>query len=217
MISETYIILANAPLQIGSEKVKSLLSRGNLVALDGIANVLKEWQLSPNVILGDFDSISPDTKKFFESNKVELVYAPSQDNTDLEKAIAFCDERKARKIEIYNALGGRTDHTLGNMSFLKKCYRKDRPIKLYSEQECLEYLEDIRLTIHGKKGDRLAVLGFSKARITSSGLSYDMKDYLLDLGKSESISNSLALDRTNLLIQGQALLIYSEGSRIVKF
>lgn len=216
MVSKTYRILANAPLQMDYERVKDILSRGKLIALDGIANVLKKWNLFPSTIFGDFDSISNDTKKFFEENKVEIVYAPSQDATDLEKAIALCDERNAESIEIYNALGGRTDHTFGNLSFLKKCYRKNRPIKLYNEKECLEYLEDVSLSLKGKRGDPLAVLGFSEAYATSQGLAYDMKNYFLGLGKSESISNSLAFDKASLFIRGQALVIYSDGTHVLR-
>jgi len=216
MALRNFQILANAPLLVGYRKVKSILGKGNLIALDGVSNVLKKWNLFPNIILGDFDSISDDTKKFFLENKVEIIHTPSQDATDLEKAINLCDERKAQSIEIYNALGGRTDHTFGNLSFLKKCYRKNRSIKLYNQKECLEYLEDVTLGLEGKKGDLLAILGFPEAYASSHGLSYDMKDYLLCLGKSESVSNSLALARASLNITGQSILIYSENIRVLK-
>ena len=41
----------------------------------------------PNIITGDFDSITPETRKFYESKGVPCLHDPDQNSTDLDKAM----------------------------------------------------------------------------------------------------------------------------------
>lgn len=55
-----------------------------------------ENYLKPDLISGDFDSITIETKEFFESN-VEIVETPDQDYTDMCKALQIIAERMKNK------------------------------------------------------------------------------------------------------------------------
>ncbi|KAL3994576.1 thiamine pyrophosphokinase [Acanthocheilonema viteae] len=92
---------------------------------DGAANfimplVKNENYLKPDLISGDFDSITFVTKKFFES-QVEIVETPDQDYTDMSKALQIIAERMGNKklniskVIVLGGLFGRFDHVLSSL------------------------------------------------------------------------------------------------------
>lgn len=183
--------------------------RGKILALDGAANHLRSIKQIPDAVLGDFDSITPETRAAFEDAGVAFIHTPRQDATDLEKAILYCREQGATSIHIASALGVRTDHTLGNLSFLKKYHTVDCPLALYTDTEKIEFIRNATLSVRGVAGERFAVLGFTSCTVSSSGLEYEMHRHRLELGVSESLSNALTTGDATLLIEGDALVITS--------
>ena len=97
----------------------------------------------PNVIIGDMDSIRPETLEHFKANDVQIVKDSNQDNTDFRKAGDFLLARdpKPKRIFFLSAFGGRIDHTLSNMSNLYQLQKEhDTEIILldrYSKMICL--------------------------------------------------------------------------------
>ena len=92
------------------------LSRGTdmFVAADGGANAALAAGVRPDVIIGDMDSIRHSTRKRFSGSRI--VRVSRQDNTDLEKALDFIASSGPAEVVIAGAVGGRIDHTLGNLS-----------------------------------------------------------------------------------------------------
>ena len=72
--------------------------------------------LKPDVIMGDFDSITSTTKKYFSA--ALTLHVERQDNTDMEKALDFCVDQHLSRVIVAGVTGGRIDMTLGNMSAL---------------------------------------------------------------------------------------------------
>ena len=212
--SNSAIILADAPNSIDEFLNIYKNNQTYLIALDGAANKLAEKNVIPNVILGDFDSISKSTQSFFVANNVQFVEAYDQSKTDLEKAIEFCDNSNIKKIEIYNALGGRNDHSIGNISFLKKYFNKKRPIKICSYVDYLELFSNENIEIIGPIDANIGFFGFPNAVISTKGLRYDVEKYALELGNSESVANSLSETKAVASISGFCLISYSLKSKI---
>ena len=57
-----------------------------LVAADGGANHLVQWDITPNAIIGDLDSM--DDRSFWES-QTKVIHIPDQDSTDFEKCAIY--------------------------------------------------------------------------------------------------------------------------------
>ncbi len=85
-----------------------------IVAADGGANGARRLGIRPHVIIGDLDSITPSTRRFFSS--ASILRVRRQDNTDLEKALDYLAKRKVNEVTIVGATGNRVDFTLGNFS-----------------------------------------------------------------------------------------------------
>lgn len=222
LYAEEWVIIANAP-SIPAKTMKRITSNRSVVALDGAADLLKEIQLIPDVILGDFDSIV--NKDFWEIKEnfntsetyiepyigrfgVLIVPIMEQNHTDLEKGITYCDRQGASSIIIMNATEGRIDHTLGNIGVLRKYHQSNRKLVIITEKEFIEFVKDDHTTIEGKKGDHCAIMGYPEAVMTTTGLAYNGSGYPLKLGYQESTCNTLAEEKAYISIQGEALVIH---------
>lgn len=184
------------------------LAKGRFViALDGAADQAKRQKWRPHRITGDFDSISPSALAYFDRLGVEIIPTPDQDHTDLEKSLALSIHDGATSIWIAQALGLRLDHTLANLSFLKKFHHPRRELIVFTATEIIRFARDQKLTLRGKKGRGFAVFPFPRCVASSEGLAYELDGHKLELGKSESVSNRAARAAVYLKIKGEALVI----------
>ena len=183
----------------------------NMIVLDGAAEFIKA---TPLVIIGDFDKVTKSTLDHFQNLGVKIIKIDDQNSTDLDKGIKYCLEQNATSINIHNAIGGRMDHTLYNTRILKKYYHPKVSIKLFHEDEVMQYFENCTIDARGDSKSRFSLLSAPSATITSVGLEYDMQDYKLEYGKSESTCNKLKSSTAKISIVGGALLICEISTKI---
>ena len=127
-----YLVVLNTPLN--SQLVSRFMGLNPFIVCgDGGANRFftvfgAENKYLPNIITGDFDSITPETRKFYESKGVPCLHDPDQNSTDLDKAMkqilkkveenCKVNEKALHKIIITGCLGERFDHNLSSFSNL---------------------------------------------------------------------------------------------------
>jgi thiamine pyrophosphokinase len=203
------IIVASGTL-LFTPKIKRLLTEADLViAADGGATHLKLMDISPHVIIGDMDSILPDTRQFFEKNRIPIMPYPSRKNqTDTELCIEFALEKGATCITFLGVTGHRLDHTLANIFLLRKlaCLGIDaRIIDAHNEI----YLVMDRLKLKGKKGALLSLVPVSEkvTGVTLTGLEYPLENAVISMGSSLGISNSFIESQVTISISTGILLV----------
>jgi thiamine pyrophosphokinase len=210
-----FLIIANGPF-LPKAQLEAFMQGKTVIALDGAADRLQHLNLKPDVILGDFDSLQSPAEHGIQAHQHEafvndrgilIVPAYDQTQTDLQKAIDFCDAQSAQSIDIVCATDGRFDHAISNIRVLKKKYRKHRPLILHVEQQSLIYLKDESYEILGKIGDMLGLFGFPHAIANSQGLKYELVQYVLDFAEQDSSSNQLMQEKALIEIKGEALLV----------
>jgi thiamine pyrophosphokinase len=200
-----YLIVANSPVFIPA-LVNELAVNKRVVALDGAVCQLMSHGINFDVLLGDFDSI--DLANIRLPQSVQVIHTPDQNQTDLEKAIDYCDEQQASRIDIVCATSGRMDHTLRNVGLLRMKYKVERAIFLHTEYQTLEFVRDKTITIQGQIGDYCGVLAFPAASFTSHGLMYEGENYELIFGIQESTSNQLKQTTASIQVKGEALVVH---------
>lgn len=209
-----FIVIANS-LPITKKEIEIVASNHKIIALDGIANQLLPFDIIPYAIIGDFDSISQESVAKAKQLEIQLHIIDNQNTTDLEKGIEFCKQNGATEIVILNSLGGdRLDHSLMNYRILKQRYSKQHRIKIKDKQSYLELFVDTTLKISGIPKANIALFSAPRAIINSQGLKYDMQNYKIEFGISESASNSLQLEQATIHIQGSAFLIYNASCKV---
>jgi thiamine pyrophosphokinase len=185
----------------------------NIVVLDGAANQLFQSKIIPNVIIGDMDAINDDALKFYTDHGVKVIQIDDQNTTDMDKGIMYCIEQKADLINIYNALGGRSDHTLYNLRILKK-YHGRCALRIVHDNEIIEYYENVSVVVSAAVGEPIAIMSAPKAQLTTTGLKYDMNNFDLEFGGKESSSNAVAQDNVSINVKGGVFLIRPQNSSV---
>lgn len=92
-----------------------------LVAVDGGLSHLKRLGLTPDLLIGDLDSVDASELAEIRDAGVEVLrFPPAKDQTDLELALDYALENGYAQIVVAYAFGNRVDHTLGNLDLLSR-------------------------------------------------------------------------------------------------
>jgi len=179
------------------------------ICADGAAGICVDHNLAPDLILGDFDSITPDIKTFFSS--CQFIHIPDQETTDGEKAIQYCRDNDFEEILILGALGKRSDHGLYNLGLLKKFKSCKQKIVLYSEEEEVFLIgeEHVFEEIPGTRISMMPIFG-PVINVTTCGFLYPINSRDLELGVFSSISNEIKDRPASVSFSSGELLILKE-------
>ena len=78
-------------------------------------------RVSPDIIVGDFDSHAAPAEGEFSGAEV-IALSHFKDDTDTEHAIRVAEERGFKDFLLLGAIGGRFDHSLGNVALLNSLF-----------------------------------------------------------------------------------------------
>jgi thiamine pyrophosphokinase len=124
--------------------VQHLFARASYIcAADSGLDTLEAWQLVPQLIVGDMDSLSNRglLSRYRESGSIILEQNSYKDDTDTETALRELKKRGHQTIIVLGGGGGRIDHLLAiHALFL----RPDGPHEWYTDKERLVKLEKPR-------------------------------------------------------------------------
>lgn len=130
--------------------VKSFLQDGDFyIFCDGGLNHADGLGITPDVIVGDFDSCNADALTQW-NDLCEIIRLPREkDDTDTLFAVKFAVEHGYSDFLLLGAMGGRFDHSLGNVSillYLQKLGKKALLVDDYSVMQIAGsetiYIED---------------------------------------------------------------------------
>jgi len=170
MKMEKALVIGNRPL---SSKVIELSKNSLVVAADAGADRLLKYNIVPDWIIGDLDSVSEKT-----ITKLEDWTITNKDiqKTDLEKAVEYAFEKGANEIAIMGWGGGRIDHTLAalGMAF-------DPRIKLIDDRFTVHCI-DKEKKIKGEEKTLFSLIAMPEARVSVSGARWNLQHEKLRLG-----------------------------------
>ena len=195
------LIIANGEFPSHSIPLEILTKANCIVACDGAADTLLDKGYIPDIILGDLDSISEDSKKKFENSIIEIY---DQSQNDLRKAFNYAIEHNIHDISIIGASGKREDHMIGNIFSLLDY--KDLNIKLFTDTGFFSCIHDEQ-TIDSFKGQQVSIFSVDPTiKITSTNLKYNFNNnnlsyiYLGTLNESTSCNFKLKISHGSLLV-----------------
>jgi thiamine pyrophosphokinase len=129
---EPALIIANGEA-CSFELLGELLEWSPLViVLDSAINRVLELGIKVDVLLGDFDRDFDAEKIRQEQYPIEIIYAPDQNKTDLEKAFDYLIGRGFPAVNVVWATGRRADHTITNITSVVK-YREQLKIVILDD------------------------------------------------------------------------------------
>jgi thiamine pyrophosphokinase len=177
-----------------------------IIAADGGANFLKKVNLIPDLIIGDLDSIHKSTLKFFQKRNVKINKIKEQDSTDFEKSLMFCKNNKLKDIIVFGATSTRPDHTLNNLSVLKRYY-KSLNIKLITDEFEIFFIKKF-IKFKYRVNEIVSLLALPEAKkIHTTGLRYRLSNESLCFGKREGALNKSISGNVSITFNSGNLLI----------
>jgi thiamine pyrophosphokinase len=177
------------------------------VAADGGANQLYCYNLIPDAVVGDFDSIKPEVRKKLPNSK--LFHVKEQDTNDADKAVRHCLKRECTEIHILGAEGSRNDQFLSSLEILFK-YTPNVRLILWTPLERMEFILD-NWKANLPPGTILSLLpSFGGAQgVVTHGLEFSLDGHDLLPGKTPSgVSNLVISNPVSVTLKkGQLLLV----------
>lgn len=163
----------------------------------------------PNLIIGDFDSHSKPSL----NNEFEIIVLPCEkDDTDTIFAVKEAIKRGYNDVLMIGVVGGRMDHTLGNVYSLFMLSSKKIKAKIlddYSEMEIILQGERVRVNKKFKYFSIVNILGKAKG-IDITGAKYNLNNAEITSEYQYGISNEVSKDNEEAEIfvrEGSLLLI----------
>ncbi len=203
------IIFANGDLP-NLEKARALLRPDDFIlCADGGTRHALALNLTPNLIIGDMDSIDSAERKTLEERNIPIELFPrDKDETDLELALNKAVEMDSNEIVIVAALGGRMDQTLANIALLSNPQFVTRNVYLDNGIEQLQFCRT-QAEVRGRSGDIVSLIPWGNPvhGIQTQNLKWKLDHETLHPEKSRGISNEMTSDTASIKIESGLLLI----------
>jgi thiamine pyrophosphokinase len=167
------------------------------------------------------DSISPTALQTLSASPAVTVKTSpiEKDETDLELAILQAIGLGAQELTIIGGVGGRLDHTLGNLYLLAMPQLAQAGIKarILAETEEIFVLRpaDSPLVLNGAAGEIVSLfpLNGEAERVYTKNLYYPLNRETLYFGPSRGISNHLTGPQAEVGLESGLLLVIHQFSK----
>jgi len=209
------VIFANGDLP-DLDKARSLLRSDDfIICADGGTRHAVALNLTPNLVIGDMDSIQNYQWQKLQALGVPVELFPRDKNeTDLELAINRAIELEPHEIVIVAALGGRLDQTIGNIALLTDLQLATLNVRLDDGAEEIFFCRD-QVQVHGRSGDIVSLIpwGNPVRGVQTQGLKWVLDQETLYPEKTRGISNEMLSELATIKISsGNLLIIHTRNS-----
>lgn len=186
------VLFAGAAITDYSFCEKYLQNADWIICCDGGMHHAKALGITPDYIVGDFDSVRPEVLEEYRNMGISIRQFPTHKNeTDMQLGMLLALELGATELVLIGGIGDRFDHTLANSHLLLYLLKKGVRGILVNEKNRVELI-DKEVTLHGQAGDLVSTIPLSMQveGVTLEGLEYPLVDYDLALDdKLVAVSN----------------------------
>ncbi len=211
------LVFANGELRTGPAVYRWLnaIDRPLVLAADGGAHIAAAYELRPDAIIGDMDSVAPGLLAELEEQGTQVIrYPPEKDETDLELALKEAAARGCDPIIIIGGTGGRLDQSLANVYLLALPELAGRTVRMVAAREEVMLLRPGAHTLHGSPGDTVSLLpvGGPAYGVRTDDLAFPLRGETLEFGPARGVSNEMRADSAQISLErGWLLVIHTDG------
>lgn len=180
-----------------------------IICADGGAYHLKKLGIIPDILVGDFDSISEIELESLINAGVQIVKFPvEKDATDAQLAVKLAIDRGCDEVILLGATGTRLDHTMANVFLLKSLLEAGIKGIIADEHNEIEMV-DKNISLNRDKDVKISLLpaGGKVTGVTTEGLYYPLSDATLEFGTTRGVSNEFISDTASLTLKEGLLLV----------
>lgn len=158
---------------------------------DAGADLCRAAGVLPDALIGDMDSLSPETRAWLDEAGVpEVVYPAEKDDSDTALAVQQLFADGAEELIVIGALGGRMDHELANMMLMVGAGRQGKSIVYWDDINRMRYVGPGEHQLDHTSG-YIGIVPFSDDGMCLSidGLYYPLDNFSVPFGETRLISN----------------------------
>ena len=206
---QKFAILLGGDLTV-TDRLRRQIAGSRAIAADGGMAHAAALGLPVELWVGDFDSSSADLQATYQDIPRQ-THPADKDKTDGEIAIDAALALGATELVLVGALGGQTDHALGNLGLLLALAGRDVTAYATSGRE-EAYPLTRRLELDLPPGSRLSVIAFSPLfGLDISGVRWPLANADVSMGSTWTLSNVATGAVTLGLIHGTAVVVAYPG------
>ena len=199
-----YIVGAGECTELDIDKKKGDL----IIAADGGLRYLADAGIEPDIIIGDFDSLTdiPEGENVIRLN-------PVKDITDMHAAAEIGMDKGYSEYFIYGACGGRFDHTLANIQLIALLAQKGYIASLHDGKTVITALHNSSISFSEDYKGYVSVFSHSDkcTDVNIKGLKYTLDNATLSNSFSLGVSNEFIGSASEISIgNGTAIVIYNK-------
>lgn len=181
-----------------------------LIAADKGLEFFMKAGLLPDTVVGDFDSLSEEGKKYLRDNgslKVKRL-KPEKDDSDTQSAVTYAVSEGGKNILILGATGSRLDHLMANIELLVLGEKLGAEISIMDANNYIRLVKSG--TVLKKKGQfgkfvSFFPLGGDVKGLTLEGFKYPLNEYCLTVSDS-------GLTVSNEIKEEKAMVTFTSGT-----
>lgn len=203
-----------------------------LIAADRGLEFFLDYLILPDVVIGDFDSLSEDGKNFLEMQNEDIPYGgmlewklqkgegkvvevvrlrPEKDDSDTQSAMNYAIQNGAKEIVILGVIGNRVDHLMANFGLLILAQKQDTEVALADRYNYMKLIPSGTIL---KKAEQFGkYVSFFPLRGDVTGLTLEGFKYPLDKYHLTTADSGLTV--SNEISEEYAKVTYESGTLLM--
>ena len=170
-----------------SSNIKQKFEYEKVIGVDSGVKHLSKFAITPDIIIGDLDSI--DKKLLTESAKknIEIIkYPKNKDQTDFEIALDYAQKLEFESIDIIGGENGEIDHLLSIFMTISINKCSDKTTWFYGKQKILFNPKSISINLN----QIFSLIPLSNIKnLNISGAKWNLQNKNIDFGSTRTLRN----------------------------
>lgn len=181
-----------------------------IICADGGMDTAARAGITPDLIIGDFDSAKSGAEVFAE---VERVVLPAEkDDTDMRVCVDAALSRGARIVYMAGVCGGRADHHIANLHLLEYIHDRGARGEIHDPRNMIGFHDGGKREFdRDDKYKYFSILPVDLVitNVTLDGFKYPMKNGFAERSTPITVSNEFIADRARMSFDGRAFYIFA--------
>ncbi|MDD6919819.1 MAG: thiamine diphosphokinase [Eubacteriales bacterium] len=176
-----------------------------IICADGGYEFALKANIVPNLIVGDFDSLNTNLP-----TSVDIIKVPTEkDDTDLQLALKICLKKNITNVDIIGGIGGRVDHTIGNIQNLVHYTLQGININMFDTRQIITIQLPSTKKYHKKSNYQFSLFAHSEFAegVTITGGHYSLNNDTINNSFPIGISNQFEEDYIEVSFESGILVI----------
>lgn len=181
-----------------------------IIAADGGLKNTEKFNITPDLIVGDFDSL-----EYIPSSDNVIVHPEIKDETDTILAVDLALEKGYNYFVIYGCLGDRLDHTYASIQTASYIAEKGGTAVFKSDENFMTILKNDTIHFSEDCDGYISVFSYSETAtgVTENGLFYELNNCSLTCNYPLGVSNRFKGTKSYIKVEDGRLCIIWNGSK----